>query len=90
MIFLNQYTSSHHTYNQLSQFLDRITSPQQERAEPTSKALLARTLEERIALCASDALTEIETALFDNPTTIHGITHRVSVYCPTFHYHTLR
>ncbi|XP_026319182.1 integrator complex subunit 7 [Hyposmocoma kahamanoa] len=68
---------SQHTYTQLSHFLDRITSSQPERStELTTQEMKATTLEEMIALSASNAITKISTKLFDNPTTNPGITHR--------------
>uniref|UniRef100_A0A2A4K2F8 Integrator complex subunit 7 n=1 Tax=Heliothis virescens TaxID=7102 RepID=A0A2A4K2F8_HELVI len=69
---------SQHTYSQLAQFLDRITSSSQER--PTDLDTVdfkPTTLEEMIALSASNALNDISTKLFDNPTTNPGITHRL-------------
>ncbi|XP_045449860.1 integrator complex subunit 7 [Melitaea cinxia] len=66
---------SQHTYAQMAQFLDRITSSQQERPEPP-KEIKATSLEETIMLVPSVALAKISTKLFDNPTTSPGITHR--------------
>nr|XP_049703446.1 integrator complex subunit 7 [Helicoverpa armigera] len=74
---LRQLQISQHTYNQLAQFLDRITSSSQERpTDLDSVDFKPTTLEEMIALSASNALNEISTKLFDNPTTNPGITHR--------------
>ncbi|CAG4974668.1 unnamed protein product [Parnassius apollo] len=68
---------SEHTFAQLAQFLERITSNQQEMpAELFTKELKATTLEELIALTPSVELSKISTKLFDNPTTNPGITHR--------------
>lgn len=68
---------SQHTYTQLAQFLERITSSQQERAPELENVDLKPTsLEEMIALSTSSALAKISTQLFDNPTTGSGITHR--------------
>ncbi|CAH2211311.1 jg3145, partial [Pararge aegeria aegeria] len=72
---------SQHTYAQLAQFLDRITSSQQERPECVGKELKATSLEETIALAPSIALAKISAKLFDNPTTNPGVTHRVSLTC---------
>lgn len=70
--------SSQHTYAQLAQLLERITSnPQEKPPEPVNE-LKATSLEEMIALAPSNALTEISRKLFDDPTTTSGITHRVS------------
>ncbi|XP_059053012.1 integrator complex subunit 7 [Achroia grisella] len=66
-----------HTYNQMAQFLERITSNQQERpAEVITKDLKATTLEEMIALAPSIAVAKISAKLFDDPTTAPGFTHR--------------
>ncbi|CAB3254296.1 unnamed protein product [Arctia plantaginis] len=68
---------SQYTYAQLAQFLDRITSNQQERPPELDNVDLKPTsLEEMIALSPSTALADISTKLFDNPTTGPGITHR--------------
>ncbi|CAH2085023.1 unnamed protein product [Euphydryas editha] len=66
---------SQHTYAQMAQFLDRITSSQQERPEPVTE-IKATSLEETIMLAPSVALAKISAKLFDNPTTSPGITHR--------------
>ncbi|XP_060801555.1 integrator complex subunit 7 [Amyelois transitella] len=65
-----------HTYAQLAQFLDRVTSNQQERPSELLKEMKPTSLEEMIALSASNKLTDISNKLFDNPTTSPGITHR--------------
>nr|XP_026488677.1 integrator complex subunit 7 [Vanessa tameamea] len=67
---------SQHTYAQMAQFLDRITSSQQERPESVTKEIKATSLEETIMLAPSVALAKISSKLFDNPTTSSGITHR--------------
>ncbi|XP_050563182.1 integrator complex subunit 7 [Spodoptera frugiperda] len=68
---------SQHTYSQLAQFLERVTSSSQERPpELDAVDLKPATLEEKIALSASTQLAEISSKLFDNPTTGPGITHR--------------
>ncbi|CAH2046854.1 unnamed protein product, partial [Iphiclides podalirius] len=68
---------SQHTFAQLAQFLDRVTSNQQERpAELFPREIKATTLEELIALAPSVELAKISAKLFDNPTTEPGITHR--------------
>ncbi|CAH1636634.1 unnamed protein product [Spodoptera littoralis] len=68
---------SQHTYSQLAQFLERVTSNSQERPpELDNVDLKPTTLEEKIALSASTQLAEISSKLFDNPTTGPGITHR--------------
>ncbi|XP_050348333.1 integrator complex subunit 7 isoform X2 [Nymphalis io] len=67
---------SQHTYAQMAQFLDRITSSQQERPESVTKEIKATSLEETIMLAPSVALAKISSKLFDNPTTSPGITHR--------------
>ncbi|XP_034829147.1 integrator complex subunit 7 isoform X1 [Maniola hyperantus] len=73
---LRQLSVSQHTYASLAQFLDRITSSQQERPELVSKEIKASSLEETIALAPSISLAKISAKLFDNPTTSPGITHR--------------
>ncbi|CAH0720224.1 unnamed protein product, partial [Brenthis ino] len=67
---------SQHTYEQMAQFLDRITSSQQERPDLVTKEIKATSLEETIMLAPSVALANISAKLFDNPTTSPGITHR--------------
>ncbi|XP_075975090.1 integrator complex subunit 7 isoform X2 [Anticarsia gemmatalis] len=68
---------SQHTYSQLAQFLERITSSTQERPPELDNVDLKPTsLEEMIALSANTALANISAQLFDNPTTNPGITHR--------------
>ncbi|XP_053604670.1 integrator complex subunit 7 [Plodia interpunctella] len=65
-----------HTYAQLAQFLERVTSNQQERPSELLKEIKPASLEEKIAMSASYKLTRISANLFDNPTTNPGITHR--------------
>ncbi|XP_041980091.1 integrator complex subunit 7 [Aricia agestis] len=67
---------SQHTYAQLSQFLDRITSSQQEKSELITQDFTPANLEEIIALTPSKKIADISSKLFDNPTTTPGISHR--------------
>ncbi|XP_073955382.1 integrator complex subunit 7 isoform X1 [Choristoneura fumiferana] len=65
---------SQNTFNQLSQFLDRITCTQEQ--ELFLPVIRPSSLEEKIALAPSEAIARISSKLFDNPSTGNGITHR--------------